>query len=298
MLAGVFRTKERKVIIVSMVIVIMMIGIFIMIDYSDNKRFKEQAVMAENYLEAGNYEQAVEAFQKAMSMKDSNQQLLTIGLSDAYVGMDEYDMALEVLRSCYEKTSGNKIKKKIEEVTSKKTEYEYLQAASRAEVYFSNKEYDKAIAEYEKAKLIKSKEVKSYKRIAQAYMEKGEYDLAQEEILEGQELTQDESLKELLIIVDNYLNKKQYELLINEASEYINQENYNDGIAKYEEAIAFLPKESTAYIGLAETYIIQKEYNKAYLFLQTTIKLVESKKLEDLLNKVSVLKEASHISIK
>lgn len=290
MLLKAFRTKERKVTAFILGLILIVIGVFLFTNYSGNRKFIEQAVMAENYLEAGNYREAVDAYQKAMSMKKATQQNLAIGLADAYVGLNEYDMALEALRSCYQKASGVKVKEKIEEVTSKKTEYEYLQAATRAEVYFSNKEYDKAIAEYEKAKLIKSKKATSYQRIAEAYMEIDEYEKAREEILEGQELTQDESLDKILVIINTHLIREKYDKLISQAEEYINQENYKDGITQYEAAIALLPKKDLAYIGLANVYLARKEFNRAVLLLQSVIEQVDSDELSDLLKKATKLK--------
>lgn len=291
MLTGIFRTKERKVMTIILGLIIIVMGTIIIINYFDNRRFMEQAVMAENYLEAGNYDKAIIAYKKAISMKDMKEQNLAIGLAEAYIGIDEYDKALEVLRICYQKTSGINVKKKIEEVTLKKTEYEYNQFASRAEVYFSNQEYDKAIAEYENAKLVKSKEVRSYIRIAYAYIEKGEYEKAREEIIEGQILTNDENLEEILIIIDGYVNKTKYEQLLKQADEYISQENYQDGIAVYKEAIDLIPEESSAYIDLANVYLEQYKYEAAVNLLETAQEKMESKEIDDLLKTALELHE-------
>lgn len=291
MLRGVFRTKEGKLVLAFLGLLIIIIGIFAFMKHSDNKRLLEQAVMAENYLKAGNYEEAAEAYIKALSMKHSDQQLLSIGLADSYAGMKKYDKALEVLRSCYQKTSSKEIKEKIEEISAKKTDYEFFGAISRAEVYFSNKEYDKAIAEFEKAKLIKSKEVLSYKRIAEAYIEMGNYALAREEVLEGQEITQGDALNQTMELVDSFLMKEKYTELITEASEYIYQENYEDGILKYQEAIKLLPNEMEAYEGLAQVYMAQEKYDKAVRLLETAIQLVKNDELVELLNQATQLKE-------
>jgi tetratricopeptide (TPR) repeat protein len=292
MLRGVFRTKEGKIIAAILGLIVITIGVFVFINKTDNKQFVEQAVMAENYLKSGSFEQAVEAYTKALSIKDSDQQLLSIGLAEAYVGMNDYDNALEVLRSYYQKTSGIKIKEKIEEVTSAKTDYEYLQSISRGDIYFANSEYDKAITEYEKAKLIKSKEVTAYKLIAEAYIEIEEYNLAREEVIEGQALTQSHDLAEVLAKVNTYLLKEQYDTIVELAAEYIYQENYKDGIAKYEEAILLLPEEAMAYNGLVETYLTQKKYNKAVLLLQDVLAKIKNDELANLLEKATALKEA------
>lgn len=292
MLRGVFRTKEGKIIAAVLVFIAIIMGVMICVNLIDNRKYHEQAVMAEQYLEDENYELAVEAYLKALSMKDSDQELMSIGLAEAYIGVNEFDKALEVLRVSYQKTSGIRVKEKIEEVTSEKTDYEYLQSISRADIYFSNKEYDKAIAEYEKAKTIKSKEVTSYAKIAEAYLEKGEYELAREEVLEGIQITQSEELEATLKIVDSYQSKEQYKAIVEEASEYIYQENYNDGIAKYQKAINIVPNEDEAYIGLAETYITLRKYESAIYILRNALKIVKNKTLVELLDTAIEKKEA------
>jgi tetratricopeptide (TPR) repeat protein len=291
MFGGVFRAKEGKLIAAILALIVIVIGIIVLVNTSESKKYREQAVMAEKYLKEGNYEQAVEAYMKAMSMKDSNQELLSIGLAEAYVGVNEYDKALEVLRSCYQKTSGIRIKEKIEVVTSAKTEYEYLQSISRADIYFSNKEYDKAITEYEKAKSIKSKEITSYQRIAEAYIEKEDYKQAKEEVEEGLALTQSEELNKTLEKVDTYLLKEQYNNMILEASEYIAQENYKDGVLKYKDAIALMPSSDEAYCGLAGAYIAQKYYQKAIKLLKDAVNYVTSEQMTDLLDQATSLQE-------
>ena len=191
----IFRTKEGKLAAISMAFIIIILGLIFTYNYVRMKNFTEQAVIAENYLDAGKYEKAVEAYKKVLSMKGGDKQLLTIGLAEAYVGLDEYDKALEILRSFYIKSPDNKIKESIEKISLQKTEYEYGQIISKAEVYFSNKEYEKAITEFEKAKQIKSKNSTSYKRIAEAYLLLGDYAKAREEVMEGQEITGDDKLK-------------------------------------------------------------------------------------------------------
>src|SRR5690606_11864529 len=119
------------------------------------------------------------------------------------------------------------------------------------DIYYSKQEYDKAISEYENAKLIKSKEVTSYQKIAESYVKMGKYELAKEEIQEGLAITQSEKLNQILDIVNGHLLKQQYDNIIAQAEEFIFQENYNDGILKYQEAMQLLPKEARAYIGMA-----------------------------------------------
>lgn len=290
MLCGVFRTKERKVIAAILGIVIIIVLIIISTS-SKEKRIDEQAVMAENYLNAGSYEQAVGAYEKALSMKDSDQVALSIGLAEAYVGLEDFDKALEVLRACYQKSSTVKLEKKIEEVTSAQMDYDFLQSISRADVYFSNKEYDKAISVYEEAKVIKRKDIASYQKIAQAYIEQGKYELAREEVLEGIEITGKDELQELLVTVDTYLLVEDYDTLVAQADEYTYQENYEDGIDKYKEAINLLPNQPAAYKALAQIYIEQKQYDTAVSLLTDAVELTHDDELRELLNTATKLKE-------
>ncbi len=291
MLRGVFRTKERKV-IAAILGTIFVIGFIIFCTASKGGQIDEQAVMAENYLNAGSYEHAVEAYQKALSMKNSDQETLSIGLAEAYVGLKDFDKALEVLRACYQKKSTMKLEQKIEEITSEKLDHEFLQSISRADVYFSNKEYDKAISVYEEAKLIKSKDITSYERIAQAYIEQGKYELAREEALEGIEITRNEELNQLLVTIDTYLLKEDYDLIVVQAEEYVYQENYKDGIEKYQEAIRLLPSQTKAYKNLAQIYLEQEKYNEAVTLLTEAVELTKDPELQELLTTAIEQKEA------
>lgn len=290
MLCGALRTKERWIIIALIALIVLVSGFFFINGLSVKKKYEEQAVMAEEYLGAGNYEQAVEAYLKAMSMKNSDKELLSIGLAEAYTGINNYDKALEVLRDCYQNTGGVAVKEKIEEVTLRKTDYDYLQIISHADTYFANSEYEKAITEYEKAKLIKSKEAASYKKIAEAYVAMGNYSLAREEVMRGLALTQSGELNNTLKYVDSFLLKSQYDGIVNVASEYIYQENYEDGIKKYEEAIALLPAEENAYNRLAEVYITLEDYEEAIRILEGAQNNINSATLEEILDRANFLK--------
>ncbi len=284
-------TKEKRILIALIALVIAVTGIFVFNGYILTKKYEEQAVMAEKYLEAGEYEQAVAAYLKALSMKNSNQERLSIGLSEAYIGVNNYEKALEVLRNCYKKTGGIAIKEKIEEVSAKKTDYEFNQITSHADTYFTNGEYEKAIAEYEKAKLIKSKEPISFKRIAEAYIAIGNYSLARKEALEGLALTQSEELNKILSEVEKHLLDTQYTEMLNAASEYIYQENFEEGIRKLQEAIALLPREQSAYSRLAEVYLELGDYDLAVTLLEEALRSIESDVLKEILLRAENLRD-------
>jgi len=285
------RTKKIKIILTITVLAIILILLFVYKNFIENNKYEEQTVMAKNYLMEGSFTQAVEAYQKALSMKNSEQELLSIGLAEAYIGSGDYDKALEVLRSCYQNTAGVTIMEKIEEVSLRKTDYEYLDKISRANKYFSNLEYDKAIIEYEKAKVIKSKEVVPYGQITESYIAKGDYLAAKEEVLEGLAVVQSKELDNLLIKVDSYMKSMKYEEIITVAAEYIYQENYEDAIKKYLLAISLKPDIESAYIELAKTYLTLEKYEEAMLLLQSAVKRINSAALDELYEEASLLKQ-------
>ncbi len=287
-----FRTKERKVIgVILGIVFIILLGIAISGASGGNKQL-EKAVIAENYLNAGSYEEAVKAYQTALSIKGSDEELLTMGLADAYVGLKEFDQALEVLRSCYQKKATVKLKDKIEEVTAAKTDDEFTQSISRGDVYYTNQEYDKAIAVYEEAKQIKRKDILPYQKITEAYIKQEQYTKAEEEVTEGIEATGNDELYKQLASIEHYLLKGQYDEIIAQAKEYFYQENYEDGISAYRDAIKLLPEEAAAYKSLAQYYIDQEDYDSAVSLLKDGTAKNDNEDLKELLEVAEVKQQA------
>ncbi|NLK75029.1 MAG: tetratricopeptide repeat protein [Clostridiales bacterium] len=281
--------KKHKIIGVFIFLIMLLIIAMIYKNYKKNNTYEEQTVMADEYMQEEKYEKAIKAYNKALTMNESEQELLSIRLAEAYIGLNEYDKALEVLRASYNKSSSLIVKEKIEEVTAEKIEYQFNQIISRANTYYSNKEYDKAIAEYNKAKLIKSKDITTYNGIAKSYIEKGEYHKAREEVIAGLQLTQSDELNKMLNLVDTYIMRDRYEDILKAATEYIYQENYNESIAKYKEAIMLMPDEDRAYYGLAELYISLNDYEKAITLLKSVPHKILTRSLKELLEQAEEL---------
>ncbi|HHU72788.1 MAG TPA: tetratricopeptide repeat protein [Clostridiales bacterium] len=291
MLQGFLKNNKKKVIIILIISIILMVGASVGNSYRINKLYNKQTVMAKEYLKSGNYSQAIEYYERALTMKNSDKKSLSIGLAEAYIGNNEYDKALEILRGHYEIESGNVIKEMIEEVTLKKADYEYERAISSGDVYFSNEEYDKAILEYENAKKIKSKEVTAYNKIGLSYVNMKSYDLAKEELLEGLTITNNEELMDALKIVETYIVEQKHESIITKAKEFVYQENYEDAISLFKEGISLLPKDAEGYVGLAEIYIDQKKYDEAINLLKGAKKLTYNEEIRRILEKALELKE-------
>ena len=99
MLLGIFRTKVGKILTVVFALTVIIAVILIFKGFHAGDRYEDQAVMAERYLREGNYTQAADAYLKALSMKENDQEKLTLGLAEAYAGAKDFDSALEVLKS-------------------------------------------------------------------------------------------------------------------------------------------------------------------------------------------------------
>lgn len=289
MIRDIFNRNKKRFILILSVLIFLLAGLITYNTYQARKRYEEQAVMAQEYLKAGSYEEAIEAYQKAMSMKYGNKEVLSIGLADAYAGVNNYDKALEVLRNIYEEKKTTTIKEKIEEITARKTDYNFYQLISYGDTYFSNGEYEKAINEYEKAKLIKSKEDETYIKIVDSYIAMEKYDLAKEEIEEGLALTESNKLEAKLKFVELKLKEKKYEEILNQASEYIYQENYEEALNNFNEAIRLMPDVDTAYNQMAELYITLYEYDTAKAIMQNYLRSYQSQASKDILDKANEL---------
>jgi len=283
-----YRNKKRWIIVLS-VLIFLIAGLISYNSYMARRRYEEQAVMAQEYLKAGSYEEAIEAYQKAMSMKYGNKETLAIGLAEAYAGINNYDKALEVLRSRYEERKTTEVKEKIEEITARKADYNFYQLISYGDTYFSNGEYDKAVNEYEKAKLIKSKEDITYLKIVDSYIAMEKYDLAKEEIQEGMAITESDKLEKKLDFVEEKLKEKKYEEILKQASEYIYQENYEEAMNNYAEAIKLMPQVDTAYNQMAELYITMEEYESARAVLRNYLRSYKSQTAQEILDKANEL---------
>lgn len=289
MINKILRWKKKRWLLAISVLVLLVAALLIYNAYILRKRYEEQTVMAQEYLEAGNYEEAQKAYQKALAMKYGDKELLSIGLAEAYAGVHNYDKALEVLRSIYEEKNSITVKEKIEEITSEKTDYGFNQLISYGDTYFSNGEYNRAIDEYEKAKLLKSKSEITYIKIVESYMAMEKYDSAMEEIEDGLAVTESEHLSNMMKKVETRLDEIKYEEILAKAAEYIYQENYEEAFNCFNEAIWLIPQRDEAYNQMAELYITLKDYDTAKALLQNYLRSNKSSLAEELLSKANNL---------
>ena len=84
-------------------------------------------------------------------------------------------------------------------------------------------------------------------------------------------------------------NKKadEYNNYIDLAGEYFEDEDYRKAANLYKEAIELIPDREDAYIGLAETYLIQDKEESAITTLETAYEMTKSKKVKEQLTKLT-----------
>jgi tetratricopeptide (TPR) repeat protein len=90
------RLNNKKIIIVSSVILIIMLGGILIHNLGNTSKVSKQIEMGNDYLVEGQYKQAVFPFDEAIKM-DPNSMPALVGLTQAYIGNDDYDKAQSLL---------------------------------------------------------------------------------------------------------------------------------------------------------------------------------------------------------
>lgn len=109
--------KEKKntgliiVLIIILVLLTTVVGIFSFMLGNKNYELKNELKLGNRYLENEEYEEAVEAFKKAIKISPKCEEAY-IGIAEAYIGMDEYEEAVEYLEKLIDITQSRDVKKK------------------------------------------------------------------------------------------------------------------------------------------------------------------------------------------
>lgn len=178
------------IILVGVVIVLIMI----FSQPNTNSELSEQISLGEKYLTEENYDEAIVAFKKAIQI-DPNDPQLYIQLADAYIGKGDKDSAVETLENGYKTTGSEEIKKKLNEL---KNEIEYEKYISNGNNELSNKKYDKAIENFEKANKLMPTKTEAYIGAGNSYIAKDDIENAKIILNKGYEKTKDEKIKKML----------------------------------------------------------------------------------------------------
>lgn len=102
-----------------MIAVVLFLIITVLLGIKSNQFVKEnlakQLELGQKYLQEMNYEEAIIAFNKVIEIDPKNVEAY-LGLADAFIGMGEFDKALEYAEKGYEATKNEKLKKRIDTI--------------------------------------------------------------------------------------------------------------------------------------------------------------------------------------
>lgn len=90
-----------------------------------------------------------------------------------------------------------------------------------------------------------------------------------------------------ILLIRSGLRQETYKECIRTAEKYVAEENYEDAIVEYENAIEAVPDEDDAYLGLANVYMIQGHTSQARYTLETGYKETKSKAIKEMLEEVN-----------
>lgn len=93
--------------------VLVVIVLIIIITGNDDKKLQEQLDLGTKYLEEMEYEQALEAFQKALAIDAENADVY-LGIVEVYIRTREFESALEYAKEGDEAIGDERLKQKID----------------------------------------------------------------------------------------------------------------------------------------------------------------------------------------
>ncbi len=99
-------------------VVLLAVAICVLISGRITSPFEKQLELGYKYLQEGNYEEAILAFEKAIEINPKKADGY-LGIAEAHIRCNNFDKALEILKAGLEKTNGNEnIAKKLAEIES------------------------------------------------------------------------------------------------------------------------------------------------------------------------------------
>ncbi len=114
----------KKVIIgVTTGVVLLAVAICVLISGRITSPFEQQLELGYKYLQEGNYEEAILAFEKAIEIEPKNYKGY-LGLSETYVAMGDYDKAYEILEKGIKKTNAKELQEALKKLSGEDSSQE------------------------------------------------------------------------------------------------------------------------------------------------------------------------------
>ena len=113
-------TKKKKILPIIIISAVVLVAVLALIIYIlaiavPKQNYKKAIDTGDRYLSDMDYDNAILAYEEAVEL-DPKRKEAYLGLADAYIGLTDYDKALDVLKLGYKQTQDDEIKEKMEEV--------------------------------------------------------------------------------------------------------------------------------------------------------------------------------------
>lgn len=105
-------------IVIAIILAVVCIGCAIFVSNSPERKLNKQLEIARVYMANGDYEQAIAEFSKVLDIDDMNVEAY-LGMAAAYEALEDYDAALAILQTGFDKTGDQTLKDKIDELNAK-----------------------------------------------------------------------------------------------------------------------------------------------------------------------------------
>lgn len=255
------------------------------------RQFQAAYDQACTYYSEENYEEAINFYQKALNYPSNSEFEIVIKLSNAYIELEEYDEAAELLQAYYDKTKSKEIRNKVEQTIDLLIDSEYEATIDRGNKYSQAQEYNKAVREYLRAYRLKPENEKALELIIAAYLDNSEIEKARQALEEAREQCTQEVYKKLRKEIDLAAVKEQYNALLEEADESFYNESYEECFKIYRKAVQLLPYERDAYNAIVNAYIALQKYDKAIETIKNYEAQYKYSELEHILDRIEEEKE-------
>ena len=213
------------------------------------RQLTEQLELGEMYLDELNYEQAVVAFQAAITIEPLSVEAY-LGIAEVYMLQGEYEQAMEYSKKGYEITESEKLLDLLSKVEQKIVEKEFL---TGGQAYLLQQDYEKALEAFFKV-LEMSENPEAYLGIVAIYIQNEEYENALEYAKRGYESTGDVRLKEKITEIETLIEENS-----GGWSERVDYEDGSYAIRDYDRQGRLIRE--TEYYSDGTTWFVEISYN-------------------------------------
>ena len=278
------KKSKGKLIAIIAVVCAVLVGaaaaVFIIMSQNNDNGLSEQISLGEKYLSEENYDDAIDAFKKAIELEPNNSELYK-KLADSYIGKGDIDGAIQALEEGYSKTKNESLKMRADVL---KNDKKYDELMENGQKLLDEKKYTEAVSSFEQAAEIKVKEEKPYLSAADGYIGNENYSGAKTILEKGYNETDSSQIKKRLDAVEEEIK---YIELIENGQRLLDDTYYSDAADSFEQAAEIKVKEEKPYLSAADSYIKCEDLDNAKAILEKGYKETKSEQVKKKLDEVT-----------